>query len=184
MKRIANKAAFFAIAAMMVGSSGIMMTHAQAADLPMNELEGGSSAALAFGTGADTTFTINAGYSRTLNDMFQGSLVAGFDIISLPVGSAKALVVKIGPTFNLALDNNGIKGAIYVRLLAGIAYSTDSSSGTSVSSTNFAYEGQIGKRFELWSNVFWKPAFDISGTTMSGANPLYAFIPAQFSFLF
>jgi hypothetical protein len=184
MKRISMKTAFVAFAAMMAVASGVTMTRAQAAEMPMNELEGSSNAILTFGTNANTTFSLAAGYSRALNEMFQGSIILAFADSSRPVGNVKALVAEIGPTFNLALDNTGIRNAVYLRATGGIAYASDSSSGTSVSSTNFAYAVELGKRFELWSVVSWKPAFNVSGTTATGANPLFAFIPAQFAFTF
>ena len=184
MKRFIQTSAFFALAAMMVSASGVMTTQAFAAENPMNEVGAATSSSLTFGTGANTTFTLSADYSRTMMDMLQATVVAGFAMASLPVGSAKVITAQVGPTFDYALDSTGIRNAVYLRALGGLAYASNSATGTSVSSTNFAYTLEVGKRFELFSVVSWDPAFNMTGTTATGANPVYAFVPVQLSFIF
>jgi hypothetical protein len=150
----------------------------------LNELESSSSSALIFGSGTNTTFGAGAGYSRIVTDMFQASAVAGFNITSYPVGGMTSLTLKVGPTYNYSCDNTGVRNAFYLRALAGLAFGTNSTSGTSNSSVNFAYTVQAGKRFEIVPSLFWKPAIDMSGTTASNTNPVFSIIPAQFAFMF
>ena len=151
---------------------------------PLNELESSSSSAFMFGSGTNTTFGIGAGYSREIIPMIQASGLANFNITSYPVGSMTSLTGKIGPTLNYACDDTGIRNAFYLRLLAGLAIGSNSTTGTGSTTVNFAYTVQVGKRFEIVSNLFWKPAVDMSGTTATGTNPVFSIIPAQFAFMF
>jgi hypothetical protein len=150
------------------------ITHA--AESPLNEVEGGSSSALGFGTGNSTAFSINVGYSRlVLPEFLEIGTNSGFSTS----GGTSFLALRVGPTFDLPIDSTGIRNAVYLRALGGISY-TNSGAG----STNFAYEFQIGKRFEILHDILWKPAFDMSGIAATGANPYFMLIPVQFAFAF
>ena len=63
------------------------------------------------------------------------------------------------------------------------------SGGTSTTNTNFAYRAELGKRFELWKDIAWKPGFNVTGTTAKDATgetekPVFTFVPIQFAFTF
>jgi hypothetical protein len=151
---------------------------------PLNELESGSGSALIFGSGTNTTFSLTAGYSRLFLENVQGTVVANLGVLSQTVGSLFNLGVRVGPTINYSLGGGGLKDAFYLRLLAGLAYGSNSTTGRTVSGFDFAYGVEIGKRFEIFPSVFWKPAFGMNGTTATGTNPIFSIIPIQFSFFF
>jgi hypothetical protein len=143
---------------------------------PLNEIEASSTARLTFQSGADASFAAGLGYSRALKEFLQLSGVAG---ISTQSGFT-ALNLLAGPTFNLAVDQTGLRGAAYGRVLVGVAYQNFSS----LSGTSLGYVLEGGKRFELVHDFTFRPALRMSGVTASGATPSFSVIPLQFSFLF
>lgn len=174
MKRTIKRTAFFALAAMIAGASGVMMTQAQAEESVMNELQGSTTAALSFGSGYTTSFGVAVGYSRTFMDMLQGTFLG---VLSTG-GGTTFLNLEVGPTFDLAIDNTGIRNAVFLTAAGGIQYMNNG--GT----TNFAYTVALGKRFALCNVISWNPQFTMSGATVSGSNPQFALVPISLSFLF
>lgn len=143
-------------------------------------MSAGNNAALTFGSGVDTAFAMDLSYSRSLVDF----LAATFEGDFYTQSGATLMFLKAGPTINIAIDSTGIRNAVYFRALGGIAYAHGSSGSFSASSTYFAYKLELGKRFELWHGIAWKPAFNMTGYTATGNNPLFAVVPLQFSVVF
>jgi hypothetical protein len=164
---------------MTVNASGIMMSQARADDV-MNELTGGTASALTFGSNQTTAFAINAGYSRTLMaNMIQGTFYGTL----ATAGGTTAFQLMVGPTFDLPIDNTGLHNAVFLRAVGGLFWTNSAALSTS-STSAFAYNVAIGKRFELFSVVHWNPEFSVSGQTISGSNPTWSFTPISLSFLF
>jgi hypothetical protein len=165
----------------------VMTSQARAEDSPANELDfglgavtvlgvgAGNSAALTFGSGVDTAFAMDLSYSRSLADFVAATFEGDFYTQS----SATIMFLKVGPTFNISIDSTGIRNAVYFRALGGMALTHFVSS-----TVYFAYKLELGKRFELVHGLAWKPAFNMTGYTATGNNPLFAFVPLQFSFVF
>ena len=169
------KAVIKSLAALVFASVALSGASVHAAENPMNEIGASTSSALTFGTGYTTTFNIAVDYSRTLMDMLQATVVGGF----ATGGGTSILNLQAGPTFDLALDNTGIRNAVFLRATGGIAY-TNASGG----STNFAYGVSVGKRTELFNAISWDPTFGIACVTSTGSNAQFQLIPIAMSFIF
>jgi hypothetical protein len=172
-----------ALAATLAGASLIASSAARASatGTPMNEVEGFTRSLLEFGSGKNTKFSIGAGYSRTLMEILQGTTEVAFSVES----GLLTLEALVGPTLNLAIDDTGIRNSVYLALLGGIELDRLSpSGGTSTTHTHFAYKIALGKRFEFWPEIAWKPEFFVAGTAGAGKLPVYTFVPAQFAFTF
>jgi hypothetical protein len=179
MKHINKTALLFALAVMT--TPAFAATEMASHDNPMNELEGSTRSALTFGSDQPTKFNIGAGYSRTLMDILQATGEITFNVDS----ETTDLDLRVGPTFNLAMDDTGIRNAIYLSALGGIKLvRTDAATDT-----HFAYKGALGKRFEIWKDIAWKPEFNMTGTTAKDSageteKPSFALVPVQFAFTF
>lgn len=149
---------------------------------PLNEVEGSSTTALSFQSGADTSFSLRLGYSRTVREFLQ--LTGSSALVTQ--GNVTRFNFLIGPTYNHKLDSGGLRSAAYARVLGGLAYASDGviGAGTLGPSTAIAYAVEAGKRFELFSAFTWKPAIMMTGVFASSATPRFTVLPIQFSFLF
>lgn len=147
------------------------------------------------------TTRLGIGYGWFLNDLieFSGRMTLEIDSNTDQNPGKTQADLTVGPTFNFAVNKNGVADAFFVMLGLGFNYSyinaytvtgTNYSTGSS-SSNNLAYHFEFGKRFKLLTNVSWVPTLLIYG--FSGADifnnnlpayPAYTFIPVRISILF
>jgi hypothetical protein len=127
------------------------------------------------------------GYARRLTSLLDLSMHFALDDFGNTVSVPGATVIRatIGTTFNFPVDDRAKRNAYFITLEAGIDYSsvnslaipgTDYTTG-GMSSSNLAYNLQLGKRFELLPNISLRPLLAISGHTgvdiLSGGGTSY-----------
>lgn len=164
--------ALFSAALLFVSVSAV------AATAPLHELSGGTSSTIAFGTKSQNTkFSIDGSYGYFIDSQFQISGDLGFTTTS----GLTVLAILAGPTYNFSPNGESTTNAFFAGARVGMVHV---SAGSLSSSTDLAYLVEAGKRFELFSNVSWKPKFTIGSTTATNAPLVFTLTPVSFSFLF
>lgn len=105
-------------------------------------------------------FGANAAYHHLFFDPIQlgGSLNFGFANNGTATGYSVGLLV--GPTFNFMNTVAGdISDAVF--LFAGVGFNM-SKPGGGVSTTDFQFGAELGKRFKVWDNISYRPSFSFS----------------------
>lgn len=151
---------------------------AVAATAPMHEVSGGTSSSIDFGTkGQSTVFKLDGGYGYFVNSQWEISGDLGF----LTTSGFTVLAILAGPTYNFAPNGESTTNAFFAGARLGMAHVSENSVN---SSTDLAYLVEAGKRFEIFSNVSWKPKFAIGSTTADNASLSFSLTPLSFSILF
>lgn len=154
----------------------LVVGSAFAAEGPIkHEIGGGTSMNLFIPTttGSDISFVMSGFYNHAFTGMYQ----LGTDVTFATGGGNSILQAVVGPTFNFGAH---LHDAFFVSTQAGLQYAKFGEA----SSTDFMYQGTVGKRFELANAIAWRPNVQVVGTTADGDRPTIVVQPIAFSLFF
>jgi hypothetical protein len=143
---------------------------------PMHELFGGTNAALTFNNG--TEISVSGGYNYSVFPPLQVGVKAGYTYskASGATVSTNALLALGVVTLNIPFTTD-FADAFFVNGAAGINYAK-----AGVSTTDFAFEFNAGKRFLIVPSVTYRPSVGIQ--KVGSADLTIVVTPVEFSFWF
>ncbi|MBC7384567.1 MAG: outer membrane beta-barrel protein [Cryobacterium sp.] len=169
----------FSASAMAASPSGTAISHSiSAPSAVQHEISGGTNAQFRVGGGdgfKDVT-TINAGYGYFFSEMLEAS--GNFNLIHS--NGLTVYTLTVGPTFNFLQANDTVLNSFFLSPVIGLARASYSG----LSTTDFAYGLEVGKRFALTSTIAWKPSIAMTNTTATGSDPTFTISPIAFSLIF
>jgi len=140
----------------------------------MHEITGGASSTLALQSG-NTAFGLQAGYSYLVADGIQLTVDNAFSYLSVSSASTYTWRVLVGPTFNFPMTSD-FTNAIFVNAGIGMSLADTGSAST----TNFTFGINVGKRFNLWDRVAYRPYVGV--LKVAGSTSNVNLVPLAFSF--